>query len=322
MSVVLTGATGVVGGAVLRHLVAHPTPVRALVRSGVSAERVRSAGAEPVHGDVLSYPTLVAAFAGADVVFHVAGRNEMCPVDPSVLYRVNVDGSRNVVRAAAAAGVRRLVYTSSAATIGEAAGVVGTEQTTHRGYHLSHYERSKYLAEQVVVAEAGDLELVIVNPSSVQGPGRASGTGKLLIDVVAGRMPVLVDTWVSIVDIDDCARGHLLAAERGRPGERYLLNSYTLRVADALRIVEIVTGLRPRVRFIPGGVARMGAAVVEGAARLCSRRPPVCTEMVRTMLHGHRYDGSKATRDLGLTYTPPEESLARLVAWARDQGLL
>ena len=322
MTAVITGATGVVGGAVLRQLVAAGTPVRALVRNGGGAERIRAQGVETVWGDVLSLPSLVEAFAGADVVFHVAGHNEMCPTDPSVLYRVNVDGSRNVVRAAAAAGVRRLVYTSSAATIGEPKGTVGTEDTPHRGYFLSHYERSKYLAEQVVRAEATELSLVVVNPSSVQGPGRASGTGKLLIDVLAGRLPLMVDTWVSIVDIDDCARGHLLASQRGRPGERYLLNSFTLQVTDALRIAEIVTDLRPRVRFLPPGIARAAGVAVEVGARILGRKPPLCREMVRTMLHGHRYDGSKATKELGLSYTPPEESLNRLAFWAKEQGLL
>ncbi len=322
MTVVITGATGVVGGAVLRHVRLDGRPVRALVRSPAGAERLRSQGVEPVMGDVTELPTLVEAFAGADLVYHVAGRNEMCPADPTRLYRVNVDGSRNVVRAAQAVGVRRLVYTSSAATIGEESGTVGTEDSPHRGGYLSHYERSKHLAEQVVYAEATGIELVVVNPSSVQGPGRASGTGKLLLDVLAGRLPVMVDTWVSIVDIDDCARGHLLAAARGVPGERYLLNSFTLRVSDALRLVEIVAGLNVRLRYVPAWTARVGAGLVETLARIAGRRPPVCREMVRTMLHGHRYDGSKATAELGLEYTPPERTLARLIEWARTEGLL
>ncbi len=322
MTVVITGGTGVVGGAVLQRLVGSEDEVRALVRSRRGAARVAARGAVPVVGEVESLPSLVEAFHGADVVYHVAGRNELCPTDPSVLYRVNVDGSRNVVRAARVAGVRRLVYTSSAATIGEPRGTVGTEDTPHRGYHLSHYERSKYLAEQVVFAEADDLEVVVVNPSSVQGPGRGSGTGRLLINVLAGRLPVLVDTWISIVDIDDCADGHLRAAAQGRPGERYLLNSFTLRVADALSLAEIVAGLDLRVRFLPGWVARVGASAVEAVARATGRRPPVCREMVRTMVHGHRYDGSKAERELGLRYHTPEETLGRLIAWAREERLL
>ncbi len=322
MSVVITGGSGVVGGAVLRRLSGKPGRVKALVRSPGGAARVADHGAEPVFGDVESFPSLVSAFGGADVVYHVAGRNELCPADPSALYRVNVDGTRNVVRAARVAGVRRLVYTSSAATIGEPPGSVGTEDTPHRGYHLSHYERSKYLAEQVAFAEAGDLELVVVNPSSVQGPGRASGTGKLLLDVLAGRLPILVDTWISVVDIDDCAEGHLLAAAHGRPGERYLLNSFTVTVAEALGIVQIVTGVSLRVRFLPGWVARAGAAAVEAAARAVGRTPPVCREMVRTMLHGHRYDGAKAERELGVRYHTPEDTLERLVRWAKTEGLL
>jgi dihydroflavonol-4-reductase len=319
-SIFVTGGSGVVGSALVRELVARGTPPRALARTDTSAAKLEALGATPVLGDVLS--DLERSLEGAELVFHVAGVNEMCPSDPDHMYRVNVEGTRNVMRAARKVGVGRLVYTSSAATIGEAPGTVGTEDSPHRGWFLSHYERSKHLAERVAFEEAGDLDLVVVNPSSVQGPGRATGTGKLILDLLRGRLPALVETRLSVVDIDDCTRGHLLAAERGRKGERYLLNSFTLPIREAVALLEGAVGRSLGVRYLPGWVATTGAAALEAAFRLMRRKPPVCREMVRTLLHGHAYDGSKATRELGLEYTPPEVTIRRLVDWFRAEGLL
>lgn len=322
MSVAITGATGIVGSAVLDRLVEAGVGARALVRSTADAERMRRRGIHPVVGDILDRESLIEAFEGVDIVYHVAGLNGMCLPDSWRLMRVNVDGSRNVVRAAQAAGVRRLVYTSSAATIGEEAGTVAREDSPHRGHHLSEYERSKHLAEEVVLAEARGLEVVLVNPSSVQGPGRATGTGKLILDLLRGRLPFLVDSRLSIVDIDDCARGHLLAATTGVAGERYLLNSFTLTTSEAVDLVEEILGRRIRFTTIPVPVAMGGAAAIEVAATVVGRKPPVCREMVRTLAHGHAYDGSKAERDLGLTYTSPRDTLRRMIDWFRSEGLL
>jgi dihydroflavonol-4-reductase len=261
------------------------------------------------------------AVAGAGVVFHVAGVNAMCVSDPGPMLRANVEGSLNVVRAARSAGVGRLVYTSSAAALGEKRGTVGSETSPHRGWYLSQYERSKHLAEQAVMAEPG-MEIVTVNPSSVQGPGRATGTGKLILDLVRGKLPALVETQISIVDIDDCARGHLLAATLGKAGERYVLNSFTIGVVDAVAILEAQLERHIGLRLVPGWVASAGAMTVAAASRLLRRDPPVCREMIRTMLHGHAYDGSKAKRELGLEYSDPEEMLRRLVSWFRSEGLI
>ncbi len=322
MSVLVTGASGVVGGAVTALLVGQGRRVRALARSAESTKTVAGLGAAAVAGDILDYPSLLTAMTGCEVVFHVAGRNAMCLRDPTELFRVNVDGTRNVLRAAAAAGVGRLVYTSSAVTLGEAAGTVGDEGSAHRGWFLSHYERSKYQAERVLLEEKTPVEVVVVNPSSVQGPGRATGTGKIVLDLLNGRLPALVDSRLSIVDIDDCARGHLLAEQRGKPGERYVLNGFTLKTREAVTLLEQVSGLALRVRYLPGWPARAGAAVVEVVSHAVGRRPPVCREMVRTLLHGHAYDGSRATRELGLDYTAAEDTMRRLVGWLAEEGLL
>jgi dihydroflavonol-4-reductase len=322
--VLVTGGSGFVGGALLARLVEDGRRVRALVRSNASARVVAAAGAESVRGDVLDPPSLRTAMDGCAVVFHVAGVNAMCLRDPRATDRANVEGSGEVVRAAAEAGVGRLVYTSSAAAIGEARGKVGREDAPHRGSYLSRYERSKHLAERSVLALATELglDVVCVNPASVQGPGRTTGSARLLLDLVRGRLPVLVDTTLSIVDVDDCTQAHLLAESRGTPGERYLASGATLTTREAVALVRRVWGRPQRVWWLPPSGARAGGAGMEALGRLLRRDVPVCREAVRTLLHGHRYDGSRAERELGLRYTPIEDTLRKTLEWYAERDLV
>jgi dihydroflavonol-4-reductase len=322
--VFITGASGLVGGALLDALRERGDDVVALARSEASAAAVRDRGAEVARGDILDEDALAAGMAGSELLFHVAGVNTMCPTDPAGMMRANVEGAAVAVRAAARAGVGRVVYTSSAASLGEVEGTVGSEASPHRGSYLSLYEQSKHQGEQAAFAAAREsgAELVSVNPSSVQGPGRTGGTGKILIAYLNGKLKAFVDTRLSLVDIRDCTAGHLLAAERGVPGERYVLNGATLTSLEALAIISSLTAITERPRILPAPVAVGAGAVVEGAFRAMRRKPPVCREMVRTMLHGHNYDGSRATRELGLQYTPIRETLSATVAWAVDAGLV
>ena len=295
-----------------------------LARSDEARRYLEGAGARAVAGDLGDEDSLALGMKGCDVVYHVAGLNGMCLRNPSELKLVNVEGSRAVLRAAARAGARRLVYTSSATTIGERRGTVGHEASAHRGFFLSAYERSKFDAERLLFEEAGaqGIELVSVNPSSVQGPGRSGGTARILRAYLNGRLRLFLDTEVSIVDIDDCARGHLLAEERGVAGERYILSGATMTTATAIDTIGRVTGLQERPRAVPPGLAVIGAAVVEVGARLARRDAPVCREMVRTLVHGHAYDGSRAVRELGLAYTPLDATLRRTAEWLVEQGLV
>jgi len=322
--VLVTGGTGVVGRALLRRLVADGRNVRALTRSNASEDAVAALGAEAVRGDVLDLGTLTEAMRGCSTVFHVAGVNAMCLRDPTDMVRTNVEGSATMVRAAADAGVGRVVYTSSSSAIGEPRHTVGREDSPHRGSYLSAYERSKHLAERRVFELAGSLDVAVVsvNPSSVQGPGRATGSARLLLEVVNGRLPVLVDTTISLVDIEDCARGHVLAETRGTPGERYLLSGTSLTTREAVDLLDRIWGLRRRVRFAPGGIATAAGELAGAAAKLLRRDATLCPEAVRTLLHGHRYDGSKATRVLGLRYTPVEATLLRTLEWCARRGLV
>jgi dihydroflavonol-4-reductase len=320
----VTGGTGFLGAAIVERLLSDGREVKALARSDDSARALHELGADPVRGDVLDLEALTAAIRGCEVVYHAAGVNALCFRHTSSLFEVNVRGSRNVVRAAAAAGVRRVVYTSSAASLGEARGTVGSETSAHRGWFLSSYERSKFEAEQTVLDAAREtgIEVISVNPASVQGPGRATGSTRLLLDYLNGRLKAIVDSTISLVDIADCTEGHLLAEARGEPGEKYVLSGATLTVREGVLLLGRLTGINEPVRALPPAVAIAAAVAAETMARLRRKTPRVCRDLVRTALHGHIYDGSKAERELGLSYTPVEETIRRTLDWFQDEGLV
>jgi dihydroflavonol-4-reductase len=308
----------------VRRLVAGGREVAALARSRAAAEVLEALGAQPVHGDVLDSESLPAAMRGSDVVYHLAGVNAFCLPNPEPMFRTNVEGTRSVVEAAARSGIQRIVYTSSAATLGERAGTTGDEESQHRGWFLSDYERSKYEAElaATATARAHGVELVCVNPASVQGPGRTHGTARLLLDLLTGRLPAVVDSRLSVVDIADCAAGHLLAEARGRPGERYVLCGASMTTSEAVALLSEVAKIDLSVRFVSPRLALVAGAGGEAWGRLRQRRARICRELVRTLVHGHAYDGSRAERELGLRYTPIRDSLARTLAWYGEHGYL
>jgi dihydroflavonol-4-reductase len=324
VTALVTGGTGFIGAAIVERLLRDGEHVRALARSEASAGALAAAGAEPVRGDVRDLDALTSAMGGCDVVYHAAGANAFCLRDPSPMFEINVEGSDAVVRAAARAGVRRVVYTSSAATLGEARGTVGTERSPHRGWFLSNYERSKFEAERRVLSAARETgsEVVCVNPSSVQGPGRSTGSARFLLDYLNGRLKAVVDSRLSLVDIADCTEGHLLAASKGIPGERYVLSGATLTVRDGVALVARLTGVERPVRTVAPRVALAAATAAEMLAWVHRDTPHICRELVRTLVHGHAYDGSKAAQALTLRYTPIEETLRRTIDWWIAQGLV
>ena len=322
--VFVTGGSGLIGGALVARLLKADNDVVALARSDAAAAKLEAAGARTVRGDVLDEAALTDGMRGCELVYHVAGINTFCPTDPAALFHVNVRGAEIAVRAAHAAGARRIVLTSSSSSLGEVRGSVGTEDSPHRGSYMSVYERSKHEGELAAFAAArsAGIELVAVLPSSVQGPGRAGGTGRILIAYLNGKLKAFVDTRISLVDIDDAVEGHVLAAERGKPGERYLISGATITSHEALELVSRISGVQRDVRFLPAFAARAVGAAVELGFRARGRKPPVCREMINTMLHGHHYDGSRAVAELGLRYTPVEDTFRRTIEWARAEGLV
>ena len=322
--VFLTGGSGLLGGHLLARLISSGVSVRALARSEAAATAVTEVGAMPVAGDLFTQDVLTEGMLGIDVVYHLAGVNETCSRDSRSMDRANIDGTVSVIRAAAAAGVRRVVHTSSAAAIGEREGLIGVEHTKHSGKYLSAYARSKHLAEMAALDEADRLgvDLVVVSPSSVQGPGRSTGSAELLLRALNAKRPLLVDTTLSIVDIEDCTTGHINAAEYGRAGERYILSGATLSIAEAVVLLSEAVGREIHPRWLSRGLVR---TVGMTAARLAAAVRPslgICPELITTLLHGHGFDGSRASTELRFTYAEVSDTINRTVRWFEEQGLI
>ena len=320
--VAITGGSGLLGNHLIGALLERGDTVRALVRSDRSASTVSELGARAVTADLFDHDAVRDAVWGADVVYHVAGVNEMCPKDPNAMDRVNIDAVRVVIAACADAGVGRVVHTSSGAAIGEAEGITGTEAIVHDGEYVSRYARSKHLGE-VAAFEQGlesGIDVVAVNPSSVQGPGRSGGSARILRYALTANRPILYDSMLSFVDIRDCSRGHIAAAERGRAGRRYLLSGASLKVSEAVRLAGEISGRTIRPRWVSEGTMRSLGSAAAGVASLF--RGEVCPDLVRTLVHGHRFDGSLAERDLGLVYTPIQTTFEDTIAWFQQAGLI
>jgi dihydroflavonol-4-reductase len=319
--VLVTGGTGFVGGLVLARLVAEGRQVRALVRRPGDREHLPDPRVELALGDLRDEESLVRAADGCAVVYHMAGLNQLCLPDPAPLYQVNVEGTRRLLQAARRAGVRRVVHTSSAATLGGDGTRMVDESAGPPAEFTSHYAHSKFESEQLALAFDG-VEVVAVNPSSVQGPGRTTGTAKVFIGYLNGRLPFDLPARFGLCYTEDCVNGHLLAEAKGRPGQRYVLNTATLSNTEAIDLIAVIAGLADRPRTLPLPLAMAAAAGAEALARLRGRPPRLCREFVRTAGHPHLYDGSRAERELGLRYTNLRAAMEATVHWYVQQGLV
>jgi dihydroflavonol-4-reductase len=327
MDALVTGGTGFVGANLARELVGAGATVRVLARPGGDRRALDGVRVEIVEGDLLDPASLRRAVRGVQTVFHVAADYRLWTPDPPALYRANVDGTRAVLEAAAQAGVGRVVHTSSVGALGiPKDGSPGTEETpVTLADMVGHYKRSKFLAEQVALdfARRG-LPVVIVNPSAPIGPGdvKPTPTGQMIVDFMRGRMVATLDTGLNVVHVRDVARGHLLAAERGKPGERYILGhaAGNLSLAEIFGELAGITGRRaPRWR-VPYALAWCSAAACEGLARVTGRPPAVPLTGVRMARKRMYFSPAKAVRDLGLPQTDPRVALADAVAWFRAHG--
>jgi dihydroflavonol-4-reductase len=327
MKALVTGATGFVGAAVARALVKDGWQVRALARKGSDRRNLQHLELEVAEGDLHDSASLDAAVADCDALFHVAADYRLGAFDPEQLYQTNVEGTRNILRACSRAGVGRIVYTSSVATVGiPADGSPGREDTPVAiADMIGHYKRSKFLAEEVVrdAARQG-MSVVIVNPSTPIGPGdvKPTPTGQMVLDAAAGRMPAYVDTGLNIVHVDDVATGHLLAFRRGRIGERYILGGEDMTLREILTdIAQLVGRKPPRVR-LPRGVVLPIAYVAEAVARMTGRPGRITVEGVRMARKRMFFSSEKARHELGYSWRAPSEALRDAIAWLKSQGAL
>jgi dihydroflavonol-4-reductase len=326
MRAFVTGGTGFVGGAIVRRLLEAGHEVRALVRPASSTRQLAGLPVEQAPGDVRDIVSLRKGMAGCNWVFHAAALYSYWRCRWEDFFQTNVEGTRRVMEAARDEGIERIVYTSSIAALGTRKDrTPGTEETPATlADRIGPYQRSKFLAAQVASEFAGrGLPVVIVNPSSPVGIGdhKPTPTGQIIVDYLNGRMFGYVDTGLNIVDVDDVAAGHLLAAERGRVGERYILGGENLTLKQILDILAEVSG-RQRVRLrVPYGMAQAWAYVDVALAWLNPRRTPSATpEKVRLSRRCEFFDPGKAVRELGLPCTPARDALRKAVEWYIANG--
>jgi dihydroflavonol-4-reductase len=331
MNCFVTGASGFIGANLVHELVANNHHVKALVRPGSDLRGLEGADFERVEGDLGDTEKLKSAMNGCDWCFHVAASYHLWLRDYRPMYAANVEGTRNVIEAAAKAGCGRIVYTSTVGCIGYPAPIEGrispsNEATPVSEHQMSnHYKRSKWQAEQVATQLARQgLPVIIVNPTAPVGPRdvKPTPTGKVIVDFLNRQMPAYLDTGLNWVHVRDVALGHILAAKKGCIGERYILGhregNWTMK--EAFAVLEEITGVRAPTMRIPYFVALSAAHVDETISRFTRRAPKAPLGGVRMAKYKMFFDPSKAVRELGLPQTPPRQALADAVEWFRAHG--
>ncbi|MGI9500560.1 MAG: hopanoid-associated sugar epimerase [Geminicoccaceae bacterium] len=330
MTILVTGGTGFVGSAVIRSLLERGNNVRALTRATSDPAHLQGQKVERVTGDLDDPKSLRKAVSGCRALFHVAADYRLWVPEPDAISRTNVEGTRSLMRAAAEAGVERIVYTSSVATLGLTGDDRPADEKTPSAIDdmVGHYKRSKYLAEQAVRAMINDdgLPAVVVNPSAPIGPRdmKPTPTGRLVLDLARGRLPAFVDTGLNVVHVEDVAVGHLLAFEHGKIGERYILGGENLRLVKIASGVADIAGVRPPKLKLPIGPLLPIAHATEAVWRLTGKtsEPFVTVDGLRMAKKLMFFTSAKAERDLGYRPRPATDAFEDAVAWYRREGFL
>ncbi len=326
MTSLVTGGTGFVGSHIVRQLVGSGRPVRVLVRPTSQMTALEGVAFERVEGDLRDAASLDRAMEGVECVYHAAADYRLWSRHPQEIYDANVGGTRRILESANRAGVRRIVYTSTVATIAvpQDGGALPNENSSAKLEQMvGHYKRSKFLAErEALEAAAAGAPVVIVNPTAPVGPGdwKPTPTGRILLDFMNGKMPAYVDTGLNLAAVEDVATGHLLAAEKGRAGERYILGARNMTLKEILDALAAITGRSaPRVR-LPHAVALAAGYADEWVARISGREPRIPVEGVKMSRHRMFVESDKAARELGYHPGSVEKALERAVRWYEAHG--
>ena len=326
MKVLVTGGTGFVGSHLVRCLLARGDEVRCLVRPTSRLDNLKDLPIEPACGDLRDLETLKHAAKGCNLVYHCAADYRLWCKDPNEMYATNVEGTRNVMQAAFDEGVQRVVYTSTVGCLGlNDNGAPANEDTpVSIDEMVGHYKRSKFLAEEEVrgFAKRG-LPVVIVNPSTPVGELdiKPTPTGKIIVDFLRGKMFGYVDTGMNLIDVKDCAEGHVLAAEKGRAGERYILGGHNITLKQLFDALANVTDIASPRTQVPHWVAESYARLENfWSIQVAGREPDVPLESVKLARHKMWFDSAKAVRELGLSQNPIEQALERAVVWFQQHG--
>lgn len=326
MTTLVTGAAGFLGSHVARQLVARGEDVRVLMRASSSNRAISDLSLEYVTGDLRDAASLERGMAGVKRVFHVAADYRLWAKHPQDIYDSNVGGTKNLLTAAKKVGIEQLIYTSTVATIAVDRPEVPNEFTDAKLEEMvGHYKRSKWMAEQEVLKAAKEgLPAIVAMPTTPVGPWdwKPTPTGKIILDFLNGKMPGYVETGLNFVGVEECAAGHLLAAEKGKIGERYLLGAENLTLKQLLDTLAKITGLAAPSMKIPHGVA-LGVAYVESAfSRLIGKEPQIPVEGVKIAQHMMFVDCSRAKKELGFAPGPVAAALERAVRWYQTNGYM
>lgn len=326
MKSLVTGANGFIGSAVARCLLDAGHEVRCLVRPGSDRRNLYKLPVEISEGDLRSAPSLKRAVTGCDNLFHVAADYRLWVPNPETMYDINVRGTHALILAAAEAGMKRMIYTSSVATLGaNQDGSPANEETpSSLGSMTGHYKRSKFMAEQIVrqMTDEHKLPLVIVNPSTPIGPRdiKPTPTGRIVVDTLRGRMPAYINTGLNVAHADDIAHGHLLAYTHGKAGERYILGGENMTLLQILQAIDEISGKRIKRFHLPVKLVLPAAWLMEKMAMVTNVEPRATVDSVRMAKKKMFYSCDKAVRDLGYQYRPAVEALEDAMTWFQDNG--
>ena len=326
MKCLVTGASGFIGSNLVRELLKKDFPVRALVRQNSNNCNLENLNIEVHYGDLLDYKMLERALTGCTYLFHVAAHYSFWDTSKNLIYKINVDGTKNILKAAVKTGIKKVVYTSTVGCIGITQnGTPGDENTSIDMSTLSNsYKHSKYLAEREALKffENG-LPVVIVNPSTPIGPGdlKPTPSGKIIVDFLNRKIPAYLDTGLNLIDVRDCALGHILALEKGKAGERYILGNKNLSFYEILLLLEEITGLKAPGFKLPYSFALIAAYINEIFSDYITGKPPIVplggVKMAKYFMY---FDSSKAVKELGLPQNPIKKALEDAVSWYREKG--
>jgi len=327
MTTLLTGATGFLGSALARELLKDGRKLKLLVRKNTDTRNIDDLDCEVSFGDLRDPESLKTALVGCTTLYHTAAYYSLWSRDRKLIYDINVQGTRNILESALEAGIKKVVYTSTVGCIGLSEnGIPANEgQPMNPAFLCNDYKLSKYQAEQVALELFGrGLPVVIVNPSTPVGPRdiKPTPTGKIILDFMSHKMPAYIDTGLNLIDVVDCARGHILAEAKGQPGERYILGNKNMSLKEILLTLEVLTAIKaPRIKM-PYWVAYLAGITCEWISNSITHQPPsVPLAGVKMAKYFMYFDSSKAVRELGLPQNSVEHALNNAVLWFQENSI-
>ncbi len=328
MKTLITGANGFVGSAVLRLLLNSGHDVRALLRPGSNRTNLNGLSVEIVEGDLCDSASLRSAVVGCKYLFHIAADYRLWVPDPAPMYKANVEGTRNLIQYATECGIEKIVYTSSVATLGIHAdrSPANEESPVSLNDMIGHYKRSKYLAEEEVMKLVTDISapVTIVNPSTPIGPRdiKPTPTGRIIVDCLNGKIPAYVDTGLNIAHVDDVARGHLLALDKGKIGERYILGGEDMSLKDILRQICEVGKRKPPGISLPHNLILPFARLIELWADMTGVEPLATVDGIKMAKKHMFFSSAKAKNELAYQSRPASEAISDAIKWFQLNGYL